>query len=308
MNIFEVLSSGKGKLHEPSMSAMLGYLLDSGKDHGLGDSVVKGFLNTINEDERFSDILNIPFIKTEVDLEEPYSYEGTTSLMDIQLVLLFEKNNKWQECHRIIIENKIKEGAAQQEQLQEYYSAVTNNEPEMDALTFVFLTPNNDSNALAKEYEYLMMKENTNHKKFRVYWGSGERCISTILKDILIKEAQVDINPINEYMRHTIKSFVRHSLSIEQKQARGMRRNGQDLGEIIHEVDIKIKNVHYTILKRDTGQIQVLNSEGNKVPARPLLLSFVNDNNIVLTGALSQRCHNTRSIGTKCIRWLEAQS
>ena len=52
MNIFQVLSKGKGRLHEPSMSAMLGYLLDSQGDHGLGDSVVREFLKNINDDEK----------------------------------------------------------------------------------------------------------------------------------------------------------------------------------------------------------------------------------------------------------------
>ncbi len=50
MNIFQVLSQGKSRLHEPSMSAMLGYLLDSNKDHGLGDIVVRKLLESIDSD------------------------------------------------------------------------------------------------------------------------------------------------------------------------------------------------------------------------------------------------------------------
>jgi len=74
-----------------------------------------------------------------------------------------------------------------------------------------------------------------------------------------------------------------------------------DLGEIIDEVDIKINSIAYTILKRDSGQIQIINRETeNKEAARPKLLKFVEENNIELSGALSQ---NTRSIGKRCIEW-----
>jgi len=38
MNIFEVLNQGNSRLHEPSVSAMSGYLLDTRRDHGLGDT------------------------------------------------------------------------------------------------------------------------------------------------------------------------------------------------------------------------------------------------------------------------------
>ena len=44
MNIFQVLSQGKSRLNEPSMSAMLAYLLDSNKDHGLGEAFIRAFL------------------------------------------------------------------------------------------------------------------------------------------------------------------------------------------------------------------------------------------------------------------------
>jgi len=305
MNIFQVLSEGKGRLHEPSMSAMLGYLLDSRKDHGLGDSVVRGFLKTINEGSRFDDILKMDFITTDIFLEEPYSYKEKENYIDIQLTVLIEENKEWKELHRIIIENKIKASSARKEQLNDYYLAVINDEPDMDELTFVFLTPNNESKSLKEEYSNLNMS-NENHKKFRVYWGSGSSCVSTILKNILTEEMNVEINPINEYMRHTLKSFIRHSVAIEQKNKKGKERFGKDLGEIINEVDIDINNIAYTILKRDSGQIQIINREtGNKESARPKLLAFVEENNIELSPAPSQ---NTRSIGTKCIEWQNRQN
>ena len=49
MNIFDVLNRGDSRLYEPSMSAMLGYLLDSSENHGLGSAFVKMFLEEVNK-------------------------------------------------------------------------------------------------------------------------------------------------------------------------------------------------------------------------------------------------------------------
>ena len=223
MNIFQVLSKGKGRLHEPSMSAMLGYLLDSQGDHGLGDSVVREFLKNINNEHKFNKTLETDFIKTEVELEEPYSFEDKNYSIDIQLSILVKENKDSQESHRIIIENKINTGSAQEEQLKNYYSAVKNDAPDLQGLTFVFLTPNNKNNTLENEFNNLTI-EDSRHKKYWIYWGDGDSSISAILKNILAKEVNVEINPINEYKRQTLKSFIRHSDSIEQKNKKGNMR------------------------------------------------------------------------------------
>lgn len=49
MNIFNVLSMGKSRLHETSMSAMLAYLLSPNQDHGLGRKFIDSFLLLANE-------------------------------------------------------------------------------------------------------------------------------------------------------------------------------------------------------------------------------------------------------------------
>ena len=49
MNIFDVLNRGDSRLYEPSMSAMLGYLLDSSENHGLGSAFVKMFLEEVKQ-------------------------------------------------------------------------------------------------------------------------------------------------------------------------------------------------------------------------------------------------------------------
>jgi hypothetical protein len=133
MNVFNVLSQGKSRLHEPSMSAMLGYLLDSNKDHGLGDAFIRTFLEHVDSN-LYANILSTEKIHSYVSLEEPYNFlNGAKKDIDIQ-ILLFDKNRKEVLC-KIIIENKIRIGSANTQQLRDYYEAikefsVQENEPE----------------------------------------------------------------------------------------------------------------------------------------------------------------------------------
>jgi hypothetical protein len=58
------------------MSAMLGYLLNSNRDHGLGDTFVRHFLAALDS-VRFRNIISMEFIDSQVSLEEPYELHGS---------------------------------------------------------------------------------------------------------------------------------------------------------------------------------------------------------------------------------------
>src|SRR2546426_6650750 len=75
MNIFNVLSQGKSRLHEPAISAMLGFLLSTHRDHGLGDSFLRAFLTLLQSKASVplvKALMDRPFIDTDISLEEPY--------------------------------------------------------------------------------------------------------------------------------------------------------------------------------------------------------------------------------------------
>lgn len=295
MNIFQVLSQGKSRLHEPSMSAMLGYLLDSNKDHGLGDSVIRKLLQTI-DDARFNKIASSGFIDSQVSLEEPYQLDGKRKDIDIQIILL---NDKKKECHRIIIENKIKTGAANPKQLNEYYQAILTDEPSIKKLTIVFLTPNVTNSQLSSEFNNLVL-QNKEHCKYWIHWSSGENCISKILQDLLELEVVGKINPINEYMRHTLKAFIRHSSLTTEPSTQKTMRTGEDIGEILEETEINTKSGEYRVIRRDSTQIQVFNIEtGDKEIARHILAEYIDENNI----GIPHEKYNTRTIGKKFFEW-----
>lgn len=291
MNIFQVLSQGKSRLHEPSMSAMLGYLLDSNKDHGLGDAFVREFLRLLDP-ELFQSILESEFVDSQVSLEEPYQLNGYRKDIDIQISLLDEKRN---ELHRIIVENKIKVGAANPKQLDEYYQAILEDEPELENIHIVFLTPNINSVQLDAEFNNLIM-QNALHRKYWLCWGSGEKCITDLLTDLLNQEARGDINPINEYMRHTLKAFIRHSRATTEPRANKSMRTGEDIGEVTDEVTIQTSTGVYRVVRRDSSQIQVFNDEtGDKEIARRILGQYIDENCLPIDHSKI----NTRSIGRK---------
>lgn len=295
MNIFQVLSQGKSRLHEPSMSAMLGYLLDSNKDHGLGDSAIRKLLQTI-DDERFKELISSGFIDSQVSLEEPYQLNGKRKDIDIQIILL---DSEKKECHRIIIENKIKTGAANPKQLNEYYQAILTDEPSIKNLTMVFLTPNISNNQLSSEFNNLEL-QNKRHGKYWIHWSSGDNCISKILQELLELEVAGEINPINEYMRHTLKAFIRHSSLTTEPSTQKTMRTGEDIGEILEETEIKTKSGEYRVVRRDSTQIQVFNIEtGDKEVARHILAEYIDENNI----GIQYEKFNTRAIGKKFFEW-----
>lgn len=299
MNIFQVLSQGKSRLHEPSMSAMLGYLLDSNKDHGVGDAFIRKFIE-YQDNSVFQNVLESDFINSQVSLEEPYHLNGKRKDIDIQVIIL---NEKKAELHRLIIENKIKVGAANPKQLKDYYNAVLEEENDIKNLHIIFITPESKVISLQNEYDNVELRNIPSHTKKWIYWSEneGNGGVLSIIIDILKLEMQGAINPINEYMRHTLKAFIRHSSSIIESSNRKTMRTGEDIGEIIDEANIETSDGNtYRIVRRDSSQIQVFNLEtGDKEVARYILARYIDENKI----NIKHKEYNTRTIGRKFFEW-----
>jgi hypothetical protein len=282
------------------MSAMLGYLVDSNKDHGLGDTLTRAFLKLL-DGERFSNILAFPFINAQVSLEEPYQLNGSRRDIDIQIIILDEQKR---EIHRLIIENKIKSGAANPKQLKEYYSAVLEEEPDIQNLSIVFLTPRLNSILLDAEFNNLVLAHD-DHRKYWIHWSSEDRCVAWIIKALLMQEIAGEINPINDYMRHTLKAFIRHSKLTTEPETQKAMRTGEDIGEIIDEAVIELSSGRYKVIKRDSSQIQVFNEDtGDKEIARRILGLFIDENGLDIKHPVL----NTRTIGKKFFEWHNGRS
>ena len=299
MNIFHVLSQGKSRLHEPSMSAMLGYLLDSSEDHGLGDAFIRIFIKNLTSGI-FDEELSMGFINSTVSLEEPYQLSGQRKDIDIQISLL---DNNLNESHRVVIENKIKISAANPKQLNEYYQAIIKDDEKIKKLTIVFLTPEKLTPQLTQEFDNLKIKtDGKGHEKKWIHWNSNsESSIVSLLKNVLAMESDGRINPINEYMRHTLKAFIKHVSTVVETAGQKHSRTGKDLGEIVQEAKIALKDgKYYRVIRRDSTQIQVFNDDtGDKEIARYILGKFIDENKI----GIDHSRLNTRSIGREFFNW-----
>jgi hypothetical protein len=290
MNIFSVLSMGKSRLHETSMSAMLAYLLNPNQDHGVGNKFLKSFLELSNENNIYSiyiEKIGTTQLKFDIDLEVQYYYNGKRSDIDVQIKIF---DNNWNELHRIIIENKIKTGAANPKQLEQYYEAVINDENDEniseDKLSVIFITP--DLNNKILEEEFYNLKTD---KKTWIYWNSSledKNTVVRIIQSILTQEQNAEISPINEYMRHTFKAFsyfVNKTLDTSVNKF----RFGENIGEIEKEISLEIDNKLYKLILRDSGQIQLFDENDIKVVARPLLKNYLEKNKIIITDKKTTR-------------------
>lgn len=283
------------------MSAMFAYLLNPNQDHGLGRKVINSFLKLSNIDNIYKDFIEDETIKFQIDLEVPYRHNNKGNSIDIQIKIL---DSSYNELHRIIIENKIKQGAANPKQLNLYYEAVINDKDNDDSfnleeknLSVIFLTPK-PNKGLKDEFKNLDIKN-----KAWLRWNSEEKEKTTIVKliqNILKLEQEATISPINEYMRHTLKAFTYYIIKTIDISS-GKNRVGEDIGEIKKKKEIQIEKQIYTIVLRDSGQIQLFNQDGDKVQARPLLRVFLQENNI----QEKSNCLSTRCFGKQIFDYLE---
>lgn len=136
--------------------------------------------------------------------------------------------------------------------------------------------------------------------------------------DFYLKKRALYISNLLNLLRTTIKS---HNLSIEETieavislssvtnleafdAAPKKNRRGEDIGDIINETEITVKNVAYRVVLRDSGQVQVFDKQsGEKVVGKTLLIEYMKGQNI----EMDYKKYNSRVIGKKLFDWLESQ-
>ena len=184
MNIFEVLSQGKGSINEENISSFLAYLLDPNEDHGLYTEFLERFLAQLGLKSSEIDSDNF-----DITLEFPVKTDKK-----YYIDLIFETNN-----YIIAIENKILESSKRKNQLQNEYDGLKESEFYKEIgrkpIIMVSLSPQ-------KTEEKFNQTENDCLKELA--WQE----VLDILIKILEDENKCKINPINEYTKHTIKAFI----------------------------------------------------------------------------------------------------
>lgn len=310
MNIFNVLSQGKGSLNEENLSAMLAYLLSPNGSHGLGDTFLKRFLKLI--EEKNTDTKKIVQyilsganqINADVILESPYRIKGHKRYPDIELRIYnhYISGYETTEYCRIIIENKIKETSADVYQLSEEYEAVKkdikNNESNDINVIMVFVTPKGKHKKLEEEYSKLTDEILDDDNKVWFLWDSEEgNDITYLIKSILKSEENYEVDPISDYVRHTLKAFIRHIIK-------------SNIPEGIEEVAfVEITTGNYRIERYKSSTIKVFNLEEEEYEvAKPLLRKINKEKDLKVDLFTSNGTKlNTRSLGRKIVEQLKLQ-
>src|SRR6056297_449682 len=310
MNIFNVLSQGKGNLNEENLSAMLAYLLSPNGSHGLGDTLLKRFLKLI-EKENTNTKNTIGYIlsganqiNADVILESPYRIKGKKRYPDIELRIYNHYSNNYDstEYCRVIIENKIKATSADLEQFKEEYQAVKkdirDNESSDINVIMVFVTPKGEHQKLEEEYSMLTDEVLNEDNKVWFLWDSEkENDIAYLIKGILKSEDNYEIDPISDYIRHTLKAFIRHIIK-------------SNIPEGIEEVAfVEISTGQYRIEKYKSSTIKIYNLEEEEYEvAKPLLRKINKEKDLKVDLFTSTGTKlNTRSLGRKIIEQLKLQ-
>jgi antitoxin component of RelBE/YafQ-DinJ toxin-antitoxin module len=325
LNIFTALSQGKGSLNENNMSAMLSYLLNSHQDHGLKDTFLKKFLKLLDDitDKklfpRSNNILgNRSNLNVEVTLEPAYDYKGNRRYLDIELQVYdntynyIEGKNEVEEILRIAIENKIKPSSAQNNQFKEEYEAVKSEiENKETKILMVFLTPYGDYNNLQTEYDNLIIDESSKNEKVWLKWDApdNENTVVYLIKSLLKNEANFKIDPISDYVRNTLKAFIRHIIETNIKFT-SPEIISDDLGDIKNVVNIELKSGKYRVEEYESSSIKIYNVETQEYEvAKPILRDIIEEKNLKIDLYYdSGNKKNTRTLGKDVIQSLKKKN
>jgi hypothetical protein len=178
-------------------------------------------------------------------------------------------------------------------------------------VTMVFLTPPGDAPRLVAEYEGLDAATLGTHRKGWLRWSGGEgeeHHVVGLLRHLLRQESEAVIAPVAEYLRHTLKAFIRH---IEEGppgsagRAAGPRES-PELGELTHRVAVQLHDALYQIERYKSTSVRVLNMSREEYEVAKPILRRVNEEKSLGIGLYfaNGRKKNTRTLGWEVIRAL----
>ncbi|OCL90865.1 PD-(D/E)XK nuclease family protein [Arcobacter porcinus] len=220
MNIFKILSNGNGSIKEPSISAFLGYLLDPNREHGLKDyllrEIIRPFVSNTEVwkgfqiNENVVNLTNDSSFRVEVILEKKVKDNNKKDRFIDIVIKFFNKDNLNVPLGIVCIENKINSGSVSSNQLKNQFEGIKKDYPNIP-LGFIYLTPN--SPKASSEYEEFS-KKYQNVDSYSLYWKDDSKNddvnkdVFSILVNILELESKGYIEPIFDYSKYTIKSFM----------------------------------------------------------------------------------------------------
>jgi len=211
MNIFNTLSKGNGTISETNVTSFTSFLLNPYETHGLGIlfliEILKPFIENNNikykdlrETKKWINRYIIEIIpEHRVDLPNG-------KYRDIDIVIKFYDYEKKSIQFTFGIENKIKsyDNGDTKKQLLDEIKGLS--EEKTQNIDFIFLTLHPANKEFIKE---INNKINDNIKLINLCWKNDKlyKSFSEIIEELLTKEQSGKIQPMYEYIRHTLKSF-----------------------------------------------------------------------------------------------------
>lgn len=273
MNIFKILTSGDGVIHEPSISAFLAYLLNPREDHGLGDSFLRKFLLRFqdadshscfyDDDNNLRNLSSSSKFEFEILLEQAFQLKKKNKIVDIVILCFLNEQGKSQSLAKkiiaennrgsleqvILIENKIREEGVESGQLTGQVKATVNTLNKIissdsaagklsDKLSYIFLSrKGGNAGDVFGEFE----KDNVNLPKTHVVWESTDNLDGVVdyIEQILDETGSASIDPANNYVLDTLRAFKMFvgtgfkSLAVERAEGGGAYK--KDLKDTLDE-------------------------------------------------------------------------
>jgi len=217
MNIFKVIASGKKTFNEETASAILSWFMNPFMEHGLGFSFLKTFIKKLSStmgDTNVLDDLNdslTPRMRTEDGTQSKLwsnlEYKVEQAYIDIVIGI---------EGWVLAIENKIYPESVSSGQLKREYEGLKKKNPK-EKIGLIYLVPIEEKADLldpgvAKEFGELTVQ--SNDFKSIVTWQKNNIddpmpivSIAEVIGQILDDESKGVIDPIPEYIRHTLKAL-----------------------------------------------------------------------------------------------------
>ena len=279
MNIFKILANGDGTINEANVSAFLGYLLDPYADHGLGFEFLERFISNIKiKNDFFVKHYDYEILFEQAFKEEEQVETKSKQIVDI-VILSFDNRrgdrkesfaksiikNEREFKAMFLIENKIRKSSKTKGQLISQFEATASellkindnkdiSENISENIYSIYITPNiKDFSEEFKSLErsghshhYAWNKDETNSldKLENTQDNTGKTndniSIYDILKTIIHDESKGEIEAINEYTKHTIKSFIQF-IANDFKSEQQEEKERKELSEPDRYVEIKYK-------------------------------------------------------------------
>ena len=104
-----------------------------------------------------------------------------------------------------------------------------------------------------------------------------EDTVVYLLKTLLKNEADFKIDPISDYVRNTLKAFIRHIIETNIKFT-SPEVISDDLGDIKNVVNVDLKSGNYRIEEYESSSIKVYNVETQEYEvAKPILRDVIEE-------------------------------